>query len=254
MKSYNKSVVFGVPVSCGIVESDAISYIENSIHGKITRSYTFVNPYAVSLCKSMSGYKEDLYKFDMIFCDGIGMVFAANFTQKINHDRISFDATSLAPLVFNLAEKYDIPVYFVGSKPGVTEKFKNIIESIYKKINIAGVYSGYGVDPLAAKDMILKSNSYSFVIVGMGVGYQEKFSRELVDAGFVGQIFTCGGYFDQTGVDGNYYPKIINKLNIRFLYRIAKEPRRLLGRYFFGYMPFVTEFFKFAIFKNIKAR
>jgi N-acetylglucosaminyldiphosphoundecaprenol N-acetyl-beta-D-mannosaminyltransferase len=76
----------------------------------------------------------------------------------------------------------------------------------------------------------------------MGAPLQERFLLQLADDGWHGIGFTCGGFLDQL-IDGkNYYPAWADRLNIRFLYRLAKEPRRLWRRYLVDYQVFIRRY------------
>jgi N-acetylglucosaminyldiphosphoundecaprenol N-acetyl-beta-D-mannosaminyltransferase len=71
------------------------------------------------------------------------------------------------------------------------------------------------------------------------VGIQENFLLQLKRFGWSGICFTCGGYLDQGGQNFDYYPEIINRLNLRFLYRLVREPRSLWRRYLLEYTIFL---------------
>jgi N-acetylglucosaminyldiphosphoundecaprenol N-acetyl-beta-D-mannosaminyltransferase len=80
-----------------------------------------------------------------------------------------------------------------------------------------------------------------FLVIGMGTPLQESFLSNIKSLGWGGVGFTCGGFIHQTASGLNYYPKWINKLNLRWLYRIWDEPR-LLTRYLIQYPRFVVLF------------
>lgn len=45
------------------------------------------------------------------------------------------------------------------------------------------------------------------------------------EAGFKGIGFTCGGFIHQTAKNEiDYYPAWVNRMNVRFIYRMYKEP------------------------------
>ena len=71
---------------------------------------------------------------------------------------------------------------------------------------------------------IVKLNS-DFLIVGMGALMQEKFLLKVKNAGYQGVGFTCGGFIHQTSRNEiDYYPAWVDKTNLRFVYRMWKEP------------------------------
>jgi len=69
----------------------------------------------------------------------------------------------------------------------------------------------------------------------MGAVKQEEVANALVDFGFKGRIYTCGGFIHQTAMSGGkYYPWLVNKLQLRFAYRMFKEPTTV-RRYLLDY-------------------
>ena len=78
----------------------------------------------------------------------------------------------------------------------------------------------------------------------MGAPRQEQFLINLKNAGWTGIGFTCGGFFDQIVDRVDYYPGWVDKMNLRFLYRLLKEPRRLWRRYLIDYQVFMKRFLK----------
>ncbi|NJO34267.1 MAG: hypothetical protein HC869_15170 [Rhodospirillales bacterium] len=69
---------------------------------------------------------------------------------------------------------------------------------------------------------------------------QESFLLRLRQQGFNGVGFTCGGFLDQYSIGKQYYPTWIDRLELRWLYRLIMEPGRLWRRYFVEYQPFVS--------------
>ena len=81
---------------------------------------------------------------------------------------------------------------------------------------------------------IIKINP-DLLIIGMGAPKQDKLCLLLKELGYAGTVYTCGGFFHQTVMKvGDYYPSWINKSNLRFVYRMYKEPNTIV-RYFIYY-------------------
>jgi N-acetylglucosaminyldiphosphoundecaprenol N-acetyl-beta-D-mannosaminyltransferase len=131
-----------------------------------------------------------------------------------------------------------LEIFLVGGQPGVAAQAQKIIVDKYPALKICGVSSGYFDDPFAVIKCIEKSPA-KVVLCGMGSPRQENFLLELRKSGWSGIGFTCGGYLDQVGQGFAYYPDIIDRLNLRFLYRLVREPERLWRRYLLEYMTFV---------------
>lgn len=188
--------------------------------GKI---YTFLNP--VSYITALND-KELFAQFDGIFADGSILVAAIHIVYGKMVTRRSFDMTSLAPKLLSYAETNSKSVYIVGSQQDQVEKAVEIFKEHYPKLKFAGYRNGYFTSDeemdLEAK-RIAKLNP-DFVIVGMGTLVQERFLLKVKNAGFKGIGFTCGGFIHQTANNEiDYYPRWIDRMNIRFLYRMYKE-------------------------------
>ena len=82
----------------------------------------------------------------------------------------------------------------------------------------------------------IKESGAQYVICGLGTPKQDIFAQKLKLAlgSQLKQIYTCGGFLHQTQDELHYYPKYIDILHLRWLYRAIKEPgvaKRLLTKY-----------------------
>lgn len=208
---------------------------------------TFLNPYSMYILYEKRLLSKIYKEFDCIFIDGISLVKAIQFKCKVkNLERKSFDMTSLAPQVFEYAINNNKSIYLIGTKPNLIEKAVKNIKKIYPKLQIAGFRHGYfdNQDEYKAILIQIKDLNPDIVIAGMGTPLQEIFLLDLRNIGWKGIGFTCGGFLEQTANKIDYYPKIIDKLNLRWLYRLYREPKRLSKRYFYIYPKFFIKFFK----------
>ena len=206
--------------------------------------YTFLNP--VSYLTALDN-KVIYSNFDGIFADGSVLVAAIKTLYGKAVTRRSFDMTSLAPELLNYAEKERKAIYIVASKQEQVEKAVEIFKERYPKLIFAGFRNGYFS---SEKDMdieaerIVQINPY-FLIVGMGALIQEKFLLKVKEHGFQGIGFTCGGFIHQTAKNEiEYYPEWVDKLNLRFVYRMYKEPhtrKRYLQAAFLFPTRFISE-------------
>ena len=204
--------------------------------------YTFVNPYSyISGRDNIDTYKE----FKHIYIDGIFVCLVFKFFNIVNPERLSFDMTSVAPIVLKKAEDEGLTLCIVGTKPGVIEEAIQNIKLSYPKLNIQLVRNGYFKDQQEKETFFdtVVSHQPDIVIVGMGAPLQEKFLLDLKDRGWNGTGFTCGGFLHQTSGGINYYPKWVDLLHLRWVYRIYTEPK-LFRRYTVDYMKFIFLFLK----------
>jgi UDP-N-acetyl-D-mannosaminuronic acid transferase (WecB/TagA/CpsF family) len=76
------------------------------------------------------------------------------------------------------------------------------------------------------------------------MGRQESYMLSLVDSGWTGVGICVGGFFPKLANPDLEYPEWSKKLNLRFLGRLVKEPRRLSRRYFIDYQRFIGLYLK----------
>ena len=224
--------VLGIPVSAGNFTREHLAGIDDQ--GSLV---TFVNPHACAVDRDHPDYTGLLGAFDWVLCDGIGMVKAARRFAGVRVERQSFDMTSLAPLVFDWAEKAAVPVTLVGGRPGVAEQARRTLCERWPRLRVSGTFSGYDDGPAQATAHALQVPG-GLVVCGMGAVRQERFLLDLRGAGWRGTGFTCGGFLDQVGAGLNYYPRWVDRLNLRFAWRLAREPGRLWRRYLVDYQEF----------------
>lgn len=189
--------------------------------------YSFLNPYSYNIARKHKAiYKE----IDVLFFDGIGMVYPLRFFSfcRLHIKRVSFDMTSLAPIVFDYSIKNNKSVYLIGTKQELIEKAVEHIKENFPDLNILGYRNGYMSKESYAETLTdITQLNPDIVIAGMGALLQEKFLVDLRHQGWKGTGFTCGGFFHQTSKRLIYYPTLMNWLNLRWLYRIYDEPKRL---------------------------
>lgn len=210
---------------------------------------TFVNSYSyLQLRKSTL----DFDKLDGFFYDGFMMVIFVRLFLRKPIRRVSFDMTSLAPKVFEYLSDTASDVIFVGAKQNEIEKFIKVIKDNYPKLKVSGYRNGYFDDTtLESFKHDIVSKQPSVLIAGMGTPIQEKFLIDLKNIDYKGIGFTCGGFIHQTSEKLHYYPNLINKYNLRWLYRLYDEPKlisRFIKSYFLFPFLFVMDFINFKFF------
>ncbi len=199
-------------------------YSVEQIFERKGKVYTYLNP--VSYLTALD-HKELFGKMDGIFADGGLLVKAIKMVYGKQVTRRSFDMTSMAPELFAYAEGYGKTVYIVASKQEQVEKAVEIFRERYPKVTFAGYRNGY----FASEEDISREARHicevkpDFLIVGMGALMQERFLLKVKEAGFQGVGFTCGGFIHQTSKNEiDYYPAWVDRTNLRFVYRMWKEP------------------------------
>ena len=204
-----------------IVSTNQISFFDLLEDKK--RIYTFLNP--VSYLEAIK-HRELFDAFDGIFADGSILVAAIQCLYGKTVIRRSFDMTSLAPIVFRFAEEKGKSIYIIASKPEEISKAVKIFKQKWPLLKIIGFRNGYFSSEEEMDKVIeqIRELKPDFLIVGMGIVMQETFLVKVKKANVDCIGFTCGGFVHQTAYSEiQYYPKWIDWMNLRFLYRMYKE-------------------------------
>jgi len=186
--------------------------------------YSFLNP--VSYLDALN-YRDLFCQMDGLFADGSLLVAAIKLLYGKQVTRRSFDMTSVAPQLFEYAQTNGKSIYIVASRQEQIEKAVAIYKERYPDVDIVGYRNGYfdNDDEKGKEAKHIVELNPDFLIVGMGAIAQEKFLLKVKEAGFEGIGFTCGGFIHQTASNMiDYYPAWIDRMNLRFLYRMYKEP------------------------------
>lgn len=228
--------LLGLPLSQAQNEEMLLATMAERLTRRRPLTVTFVNPHAWALAERHPDYRSLLRSFDLVLADGIGVVKAASWTLGVRLPRFSFDATSLYRPVMSLLDRTHSSLFVIGGVPGVAARAARRIGSEFKDLHISGTRDGFGSHDEAIA-LILESNP-SLVLCGMGAPHQERFLMRLKAAGYGGLGVSCGGFLDQLAASPSYYPAWIDALDLRWAYRLWREPRRLLRRYAMDYQVF----------------
>ena len=140
------------------------------------------------------------------------------------------------PNCLNLPRPRDTPSHSSEGAQALPTQAARRLAAEYPGISIIAALDGYRPQRELVSNVSLLGPQ--IVICGMGAPRQEEFLVALADAGWKGVGFTCGGYFDHLGQGFQFYPALLDRLNLRWLYRIAREPRRIGYRAVIEYGPF----------------
>ena len=204
-----------------IVTTEFVSI--KDVFAQAGKVYTFLNP--VSYLSALDN-KELFVRFDGIFADGSILVAAIKLVYGKDVTRRSFEMTSLAPDLLSYAETHGKSVYIVASRQEQVEKAVGIFKERYPKLLVVGYRNGYFASEKEQDEEVrhIVEVNPDFLIVGMGALMQERFLLKVKDFGYRGIGFTCGGFIHQTAKDEiDYYPAWVDRMNLRFLYRMYKE-------------------------------
>ena len=185
-------------------------------------------------------------QFDYIASDGMGPIKLNKLFGMSKSIRLSFDLSSMAGPVFRDMMANGESLYVLGAKPGEVDKSVETFKTNFEGIKIAGFHHGYINDCKVEIVKEIIDSGAKVVIVGMGAPMQDEMCVLLKHAGFIGTIYTCGGFIHQTQETMVSFPEWTNKLGLRWLYRIFTQ-RGMLKRLIETYPKFVVTYSCFLL-------
>jgi beta-1,4-glucosyltransferase len=180
----------------------------------------------------------------IIVNDGIGLDIAALITHGSRYIE-NLNGTDFCPyLLMNLSASHKLFLY--GGKPGVAQKASAAISRQFGS-DIVGYLDGYtNKSPVEVRQLINRSGA-EIVLVALGNPIQEEWiykNRESLDATiFIG----VGALFDFLSGGVQRAPKWIQKIHCEWLFRLYKEPRRLVRRYTLDVVSFLILCIRFRV-------
>ena len=165
-----------------------------------------------------------LNKENCLVPDGISIVKACNKIGIDIKERIT--GIDICEYLLKRANEKGYSLYLFGAKKEVLESLVFKIQKEYPNIKLLGYENGY----VANKEEIMKkivSMKPDICLVAMGIPMQEKLINKYFKKAKKGIYLGVGGSFDVLSGTKKRAPKLFIKLNLEWLYRIIKEPRRL---------------------------
>lgn len=156
--------------------------------------------------------------------DGIGVLKAGKKIGYNIEERIT--GIDIANELLKFGNEQKKSIYLFGSKQEVIDSMKIVIKEQYPNLKLVGTSNGYVTDKDKVFDEIVKLEP-DIVLVALGIPLQEMLIYKHLNRFKKGIFVGVGGSFDVMIGMKKRAPKIFIKLNLEWLYRIMKEPKRL---------------------------
>lgn len=189
-----------------------------------------------AFCQLLNGAK-------LMLPDGAGVVLAAKILGTPLKQKVA--GVDFADSFMDLMEQEGYTLYLLGSKPGVAELAAEKMLQKHPKLHICGMADGYFSDETAVVENVNAAKA-DVLFVCLGAPKQEKFMYEHLSDLNVKMMIGLGGSLDAFAGTVKRAPKIWIKLNLEWLYRLLKEPKRI------GRMMCLPKYIFAAIFRKIR--
>ena len=169
-------------------------------------------------------FREVLNSADLVLPDGAGVVLGAKILKTPLKQKVA--GIEFAQNMLAVYEELGSRLYLLGSKPGVAELAAEKMLQKHPKLVICGTADGYFKDEDEVVRRINEANADALYVC-LGAPKQEYFMYRHQDELNVRLMAGLGGTLDGIAGTVKRAPKWMIKLQLEWLYRLLKEPRRL---------------------------
>ena len=211
-----------------LYKKSAQSFYETLSDNLKNNKKTFVvtaNPETFMISEKNEDVRKMLLDKETIMVpDGIGVLKAGKKIGYNIEERIT--GIDIANELLKFGNEQKKSIYLFGSKQEVIDSMKIVIKEQYPNLKLVGTSNGYVTDKDKVFDEIVKLEP-DIVLVALGIPLQEMLIYKHLNRYKKGIFVGVGGSFDVMSGMKKRAPKIFIKLNLEWLYRIMKEPKRL---------------------------
>ena len=205
--------------------------------GQVAISY--VNAHCLNLAQIDAEYRRILNDFDLVYSDGIGVVWAGRFL----YGKQLFKVTGRAWIaeLCHSCQSEGISLYLLGGKPGVAQEARRRLQTKLPGLRILGTGDGYFREKSEAEVLAeIIELKPDILLIGMGVPLQEKWivaHRNQINTKI---CWAVGALIDYIAGVEPPVPAWIEKLALEWMWRLLLNPREKWQRYIIGNPLFVA--------------
>lgn len=197
----------------------------------------YLNPY--TLAHLREGHLMTAQS-DWVVADGHLMAQAMSQGLGRPCESLHFDFSGPASRVFNAMVRRGARLGVIGGKPGEASTFRRIVEQRFPGLDVVFADDGYfPISRRASTAKRIAATRPDVLLVAMGSPRQEEFAHVLgTFTDHPMAVISCGAFVSQAVMRReHYYPGLIVKLNLRWLYRLYLDPR-MFTRIIKYYVPY----------------
>ena len=160
---------------------------------------------------------------DLVLPDGAGVVLGAKILKTPLKQKVA--GIEFAQNLLPILEETGAKLYLLGSKPGIAELAAEKMLQKHPNLKICGMQDGYFQDESAVVRQVNEAGA-DVLYVCLGAPKQEKFMQHHQKELKIKLMIGLGGTLDGIAGTVKRAPKWMIKLQLEWLYRLIKQPKR----------------------------
>ncbi|RTZ17424.1 glycosyltransferase [Vibrio aquaticus] len=214
------------------------AFIDGLIATNEVISLGFINQHGYNLTVQNGDVYKHFIALDYLLRDGIGIELACKL--KGLDAKANLNGTDLIPKIASkaLVANRDTSFFVYGTEEPWLSKGSKALFKSHSVQTLDGFHSVKSYQAHFKEHH--NTNALNLVVLAMGMPKQEEVASLLKQTSQGPLLVICGGaIIDFQGGKTERAPKVWRKLNLEWLYRLIKEPRRMFQRYVIGIPKFL---------------
>lgn len=213
----------GVPFTTLRFSETVAHMVERIESGQQTHVVT-ANPEIVMLARENQAFRS-IMEQAYVVPDGIGIVYAAKWTNQPIHERVT--GVELLEALMAEADRHQWNVYLLGAHPEVIALAAKKLASRYPNACVVGYRDGYFRQD--EEDQIVQEIAEKkphLLFVALGAPRQDEWMVKYRDRLQASLMMGVGGSFDVISGKVKRAPVFWQKIHLEWFYRLASQPSR----------------------------
>ncbi|MEH7129892.1 WecB/TagA/CpsF family glycosyltransferase [Neobacillus drentensis] len=203
------------------------------------------NPEIVMYAHEHAEYKKIIQSADMVVPDGYGIILASKILNNPIIERVA--GYDLMVRLLELGNENQLKIYLLGGREETNQKAVANINSHYPNIQIVGSHHGFFDWEKNKITAEIKAACPDIIFVALGFPKQEQWIARNLNQFSKGLFIGVGGSIDVLAGEVQRAPRIWQKLNLEWFYRLISQPTR--WRRMLAIPRFLMQIFKLKLHK-----
>lgn len=221
--------ILGVGIAAATMQ-EAVACVDYAAGHRDRLQIGVVNAAKIVNMRRDETLRRDVLSSDVIFADGMSVVWASRFLRQPLPERVPGIDLMLNTLALANARGYRI--YFLGATDAVLQSVVERVRREFPDVVVAGCRNGFFAEDdheQVAREVAASRADILFIAITSPK--KEKFMARWSGVMGVPVCHGVGGSFDVYAGKVQRAPETWQRLGLEWLFRLKQEPRRLAGRY-----------------------